>query len=157
MGVRSPPPVARRRRRDVRATTDHDRTSLAAAAYGPNDRARLARAPTAVAIALAGCAASACSIALAYRSDHIDAPGARSALMVWVVLLYVVAGAIAWWRRPQSRFGLLLVAAGFAIFLSSLSWANAALPFTVGIACDLLPAVLFLHVFLAFPTGRLEG
>ncbi len=27
--------------------------------------------------------------------------------------------------------------------------------FTIGIAFDLVPAVLFLHVFLAFPTGRL--
>lgn len=29
-------------------------------------------------------------------------------------------------------------------------------PLTLGLAFDLLPAVLFLHVFLAFPDGRLE-
>ncbi len=30
------------------------------------------------------------------------------------------------------------------------------MPFTIGIAFDLVPAVVFLHVFLAFPSGRLE-
>jgi signal transduction histidine kinase len=37
-----------------------------------------------------------------------------------------------------------------------LAWANAAVPITVGEAFDGLPPVLFLHVFLAFPSGRLE-
>ncbi|HEX4690214.1 MAG TPA: histidine kinase, partial [Solirubrobacteraceae bacterium] len=40
--------------------------------------------------------------------------------------------------------------------LSTLAWANHAVPYTVGQAFDLLPAVLFLHVFLAFPDGRLR-
>ena len=31
-----------------------------------------------------------------------------------------------------------------------------ALPYTIGLLFDLLPAVIFLHVFLAFPSGRLE-
>jgi signal transduction histidine kinase len=48
------------------------------------------------------------------------------------------------------------VAAGFAMFVSSLQWASAALPYTLGLAFDLLPAALFIHVFLAFPSGRLE-
>ena len=49
-----------------------------------------------------------------------------------------------------------MVAAGFAMFVSSFQWASAALPYTIGLAFDLLPAVLFVHVFLAFPSGRLE-
>jgi signal transduction histidine kinase len=77
--------------------------------------------------------------------------------MVWAVLGYILAGLVAWWRQPESRFGPLLLTAGFVMFLSSLSWANDAHPYTIGIVFDLLPAVLFLHVFLAFPTGRLEG
>jgi hypothetical protein len=108
-------------------------------------------------IAVAAFAAAAVSVALAVTSDHISDAGAHAAQTVWVTLGYIVAGLIAWWRRPESRFGLLMVAAGFAIFVSSISSANAALPFTVGTAFDLLPAVLFLHVFLAFPTGRLQG
>src|SRR6266508_4619549 len=49
-----------------------------------------------------------------------------------------------------------MIASGFAMFLSSLGWANTAALHTIGQAFDLLPAIVFLHVFLAFPTGRLE-
>jgi signal transduction histidine kinase len=109
------------------------------------------------AIALAGAVAAATAAALALRSDHVSEPGARAALVVWVILPYVLAGVVAWWRRPESHFGPLLIAAGFTFFLSSISTANSAAGYTIGIAFDLLPAVLFLHVFLAFPTGRLES
>jgi signal transduction histidine kinase len=108
-------------------------------------------------LAIAGCLAAAATIALAYGSDHLEEPGLRAALVVWIVVPYVGAGLVAWWRRPESRFGPLMVAAGFGMFLSSLQWANSALPYTIGLAFDLLVAVLFLHVFLAFPSGRLEG
>jgi signal transduction histidine kinase len=107
-------------------------------------------------IALAGCAATALATALALTSDHIEAPGVQAALVGWIVLGYVVSGAIAWWRRPDSRFGPLMVAAGFTFFLSILSWSNASVPFTLGIFFDLVPAALYIHVFLAFPSGRLE-
>jgi signal transduction histidine kinase len=109
------------------------------------------------AIALGGVAAAAVSVALALRSDHVSEPGVRAVLVVWVILPYVLAGVVAWWRRPDSRFGPLLVAAGYTFFLSSISTANWEIAYTIGIAFDLLPAVLFLHVFLAFPSGRLES
>jgi signal transduction histidine kinase len=107
-------------------------------------------------LALAGFAACVATFALAYGSDHLAEPGIRAGLVVWVAAPYVGAGLIAWWRRPDSRFGPLMVAAGFGFFLSALQWANTALPFTVGFALDLLPAVLFMHVYLAFPGGLLE-
>jgi signal transduction histidine kinase len=50
-----------------------------------------------------------------------------------------------------------MVAAGFATALTTLSWSSASVPWTLGIALDFLPPVLFLHVFLAFPSGRLES
>jgi signal transduction histidine kinase len=77
-------------------------------------------------------------------------------LLNWITLPYIAAGTIAWQRRPDSRFGPLMVAAGFATFVSSLQWTNGGIPFTVGMAFDLLPAALLLHLFLAFPSGRLE-
>jgi len=109
------------------------------------------------ALALAGCAAAALTFAVAFASDHVSDALVDAALLDWIVLPYVLAGVVAWWRRPESRFGPLMVAAGFGMFLSSLQWANWALPYTIGLAFDLLPAVLFIHVFLAFPGGRLEG
>ena len=108
------------------------------------------------ALAVAACVTASAVIALAITSDHVTEPAIQAALMDWGVLAYVLAGTVAWWRRPASRFGPLLIAAGFAFSATSLSWSNAGLPFTIGVALDLLPAVLFLHVFLAFPTGRLE-
>jgi signal transduction histidine kinase len=107
-------------------------------------------------IALAGCVATAIATALALTSDHVDTPGVQATLVGWIVLGYVVSGAIAWWRRPDSRFGPLMVAAGFTFFLSILSWSNASVPYTLGIFFDLVPAALYIHVFLAFPSGRLD-
>src|SRR5919108_3836849 len=107
------------------------------------------------AIALVGCAAAACSFALAFASDHVAEPGLQAALIDWITIPYIFGGLIAWSRRPDSRFGPLMVAAGFTMFLSSLQWTSAALPYTIGLAFDLVPAALFLHEFLAFPSGRL--
>jgi signal transduction histidine kinase len=76
-------------------------------------------------------------------------------LLNWITLPYILAGLIAWSRRPESRFGPLMIAAGFAMFLSSLQWSDATVPYTVGLAFDLVPAALLLHLFLAFPSGKL--
>ena len=109
------------------------------------------------ALAAAGCAAAGATVALALTSDHVPQPaGLQAALLDWITLPYILGGLVAWWRRPESRFGPLMVAAGFAIFLSSLQWASDALPYTIGLAFDLVPVAIFLQVFLAFPSGRLE-
>jgi signal transduction histidine kinase len=108
------------------------------------------------AIALAGCVATAIATTLALTSDHVETPGIQALLVDWIVLGYVVSGAVAWWRRPDSRFGPLMVAAGFTFFLSVLSWSSAGVPFTIGILFGLVPAAIYLHVYLAFPSGRLE-
>jgi len=107
------------------------------------------------AIALAGVAAAATTAALGLSNGEVDHVGTRVFLNDWITLNYILAGLIAWWRRPDRRFGLLMVAAGFVNFLATLDWATAAVPYTIGVALDLLAPVLFLHVFLAYPSGRL--
>jgi signal transduction histidine kinase len=107
-------------------------------------------------IALAACAATAVATALALTSDHVSEPGIQALLVDWIVFGYVISGVIAWWRRPDSRFGPLMVTAGFTFFLSALSWSNIAALYTLGITFDLVPAAIYVHVYLAFPTGRLE-
>jgi signal transduction histidine kinase len=109
------------------------------------------------AIAVAGVAAAAMTLALGVRNDEVDHVGIRVFLNDWITLNFIGAGLIAWWRRPESRFGPLMVAAGFVNFLATLDWASAAVPYTIGVALDLLAPVLFLHVFLAYPSGRLTG
>jgi signal transduction histidine kinase len=105
---------------------------------------------------LAALSAAAGSVLLAHASDHLSEPALQAALLNWTTLPYIAAGSIAWSRRPDSRFGPLMVAAGFAMFLSSLQWSSTDLPFTLGMAFDLLPAAVLLHLFLAFPSGRLD-
>jgi signal transduction histidine kinase len=110
-----------------------------------------------VAIAVAGVAAAVTTLVLALTNDQIDHVGVNVFLNDWITLNYIGAGLIAWWRRPESRFGLLMVAGGFLNFLATLHWASADVPVTIGFVLDLLPPVFFLYVFLAYPTGRLAG
>ncbi len=108
-------------------------------------------------IALAGVVAAAGAVGLALTSDDPgQEPGLHAVLLDWAALPYILAGLIAWWRRPDSRLGPLMIAVGFLSFVPTLAWANSAVAITIGEAFDALPPVLFLHVFLAFPTGRLE-
>jgi signal transduction histidine kinase len=64
-----------------------------------------------------------------------------------------------WLRRPASRFGPLLAAAGFAWFL--LEWNNpgigSALAFTVGLCLYAACPPLVGHAVLAYPGGRLSS
>jgi signal transduction histidine kinase len=122
-------------------------------------RVGTARAPKPVllwAVVLAGCAAAACTVAVDLTSDQLSQPVVHAILLDWITLPYIFGGVVAWWRRPDSRFGPLMVAAGFGMFLASLGSANSTLLSTIGNAFDLLVVVLFLHVFLAFPSGKLE-
>ena len=113
------------------------------------------------AVALAGCAAATVSLVAVLRNPlvgpELGEPLVIALLSNWLTLSYVLCGLYAWWRRPESRFGALMVAAGFANFISTLSWTTNDLTFTLGQALDLVPPVLFMHVFLAFPSGRLRG
>jgi hypothetical protein len=132
---------------------------MAAAGFAQVGDPHVARAPRLSVlwvIALAGCAAPACSFALALGNDELAEPGLRAALTAWITLPFIFGGLVAWWRRPDSRFGPLMVAAGLTMFLSSLQWASGTVPYTIGLAFDLFPAALLLHVFLAFPSGRLQ-
>jgi signal transduction histidine kinase len=108
-------------------------------------------------IGAAACAAVVLSVAIQLSSDQRSEPGVHAALMSWVTLTFVFAGLVAWRRRPDSRFGPLMIVAGAGTFLSSLASSHLAALFTIGIAFDLGAAVVFLHVFLAFPGGRLES
>src|SRR4051812_22221813 len=107
-------------------------------------------------IAVVGCAAAIGAVRLAHASDQLSEPVLQAVLLNWITVPYILAGLIAWSRRPESRFGPLMIAAGFAMFLSSLQWSDATVPYTVGLAFDLVPAALLLHLFLAFPSGKLS-
>jgi signal transduction histidine kinase len=138
---------------------------MAASAIAAGLDRRAARAPPppsiSLAIAIVGCAAAAVSFTLAVVGEGVGVelgePLVIAVLTALLTLSYVLCGLFAWRRRPDSRFGALMVAAGFVNFASTLVWSTSDVPHTVGQAIDLVPPVLFLHVFLAFPDGRLRG
>jgi hypothetical protein len=108
------------------------------------------------AISLAGLLVGLTTFLLAFASDHVPDPGVQAPLYCLIEVPYILGGALAWWRRPDSRFGPLMIGAGFVAFLSNLAWANSPLPQTIGQTFDLVPVVIYLHVFLSYPNGRLE-
>jgi signal transduction histidine kinase len=137
---------------------------MAVFAPSPDEGTAAIRAPKLSllwAVSLAGCAAGASSVVLTLTSDAVNGevgePLVIALLSSWITVSYVLCGLIAWSRRPASRFGPLMIAAGFASFLTDLSWMTTDVPYTIGQALDLLPPVLFLHVFLAYPSGRLQS
>jgi signal transduction histidine kinase len=83
-------------------------------------------------------------------------PYVHAGLVAWITVAYILCGLIAWWRRPESRFGPLMVLAGFSPAVSRLAEAELGVLRVIGEALLLLPPLLFLHVFLAYPTGRLD-
>ncbi|MHA7270114.1 sensor histidine kinase [Arthrobacter sp. HLT1-20] len=74
-----------------------------------------------------------------------------------VVLAYFGAGVRAWYRRPGNRFGVLIVAGGFAVFLGGL--ANTGIPLLVAAGCvgATLVLAVMVHLLHAFPSGRVHG
>jgi signal transduction histidine kinase len=110
----------------------------------------------AVAIAAAGIAAGASLFMVALSVDDLSRPGYRAALACWVTLPYIFAGVVAWRRRPENRLGRLMVTAGFGTVPNLLVWSDNDFLFTVGVATQFLPPALYLHLFLAFPKGRLS-
>jgi signal transduction histidine kinase len=107
------------------------------------------------AFALLGCAAPARSIVLVLTRDDIDL--VQVALLDWITVPFILAGLVAWIRRPESRLGPLMIGGGFAAGLSALQLTHVDALYTIGGVFDILPAALFLHVFLAFPDGRLRS
>ncbi|HSL66126.1 MAG TPA: histidine kinase [Gaiellaceae bacterium] len=136
-------------------------TTVAPAYRAEPDAVRAPGVTIRAAIALAGLAAASYSFVSALQSPAVGAelgePLVVALLANWITVSYVLCGLLAWAQRPDSRFGPLMVAAGFANFVSTLSWTTNDATFTLGQALDLVPPVLFLHVFLAFPTGRLRS
>jgi signal transduction histidine kinase len=108
-------------------------------------------------LGLAAVASCAVTAGLASVNGQLYQPALRVLLVSWITLPYIFAGIVAWKRRPDSAFGPLMILAGFVIQLSILQWTNQPVLNTIGQLCDLLVAAVWLHVFLAYPSGRLAG
>jgi PAS domain S-box-containing protein len=106
-------------------------------------------------IGTAALAATAAAVYTTAVSRHAPNPMGHAALTVVVCLSFVGTGLLALRRPPYVRFGLLLVAAGFAALLGALHDANGAAVYTTGVITANLVFAVIVHALLAFPRGRL--
>ena len=97
----------------------------------------------------------AAALLVLYAHDFQPYGPGREAAQVVVGGVWLVAGLIAWQRRPGNRVGPLMTAIGFLDVAPELFW-NAALPFTLAELTYWFALPVFVHLFLAFPTGRLS-
>jgi signal transduction histidine kinase len=107
-------------------------------------------------VAFAALIVGAAASALIVSSDHIDQPGLGVAIGLLITWSFIGTGLYAWWRRPTSRFGALMVLVGFTFVLGSLTASDDPVIFTVGVLLSSIYYVVFAHALLAYPDGRLE-
>jgi signal transduction histidine kinase len=102
----------------------------------------------AVALALATAAS-----AVLYPTD----PAIRIIVTLAIAVGFVAAGLVAWATRPNNGLGRLMTVLGFCLLLRKFQFGE---PddwlFTIGFLVRDLPWVVFGHIVLAYPTGRLE-
>jgi signal transduction histidine kinase len=107
-------------------------------------------------VAFAAVIAGAAASALVLSSDHTEMSGLAVAIGLLVSWSFVGTGLFAWWRRPSNRFGALMTAVGFTFMLDALVASDDSVVFTFGVIVSGLYFVVFAHMVLAYPEGRLE-
>ncbi len=70
---------------------------------------------------------------------------------------FLGAGLLAWYRLPDNRIGPLMIACGASWYLPSLEASHQQVIYALGYWLYFLPLLLFTHLALAFPHGRLRG
>ncbi|HEY4347433.1 MAG TPA: sensor histidine kinase [Gaiellaceae bacterium] len=109
-------------------------------------------------LALLGAGGAALGV-LAYHVQVHDlgSPRDRAAATVAVGWSFLVAGLIAWGRRPGNRIGPLMLGAGVALLARQLRYSHDAALFTVFFAIGDVGYAMIAHTVLAYPGGRLIG
>jgi hypothetical protein len=105
-----------------------------------------------VAAAAVGLSFAAYRVQVQAHSRH-----AWAAAQVTVASAFVVAGLVAWLRRPTNRLGPLMLATGVAYLARQLRYSQDALLFTVFFLLGDLAFALAGHSILAYPSGRVHG
>ena len=96
------------------------------------------------------------ALLLVLNSDHEEEPVFVAVAYVLAAWSFILGGLFAWGRRPDNRFGPLLVAVGLTVFIGALEQSNASVPFTLGYVFGGVFIAVFIHALLVFPRGYLE-
>ena len=104
---------------------------------------------------LVAVAESAATVAVVLAGESV-VDGWTMSLALAVALSFVASGLVALWRRPENRTGYLLAAVGYLWFFGALTETGSDWLFTLGVALGSSAFGAFVHLLLAFPTGRLS-
>jgi signal transduction histidine kinase len=110
-------------------------------------------------LAAIAAAAVACGFGLVYLLANAEfAPdhGLWIAADLVIGFGFVGAGLFAWYRNPGNRTGVLMVATGFAWYLSLLERTEPPFLYSLGFLFENLYVGPAVHLLLAYPSGRLE-
>lgn len=111
-----------------------------------------------VGLGVAGTLLGVVAVLIVLDSEHADEIRAGASVVTPVVgFSFLGTGLFAWWRRPANATGPLMTAIGFAWFLSLLDASAEPVPFAIGGLLAALPYGIFLHMLVAFPSGRLSS
>ena len=108
-------------------------------------------------VAVVGLALAAIGTGFVLSSDHLDNKAAFLSLALTVGLSFLISGVIALWRRPDNRTGILLVLVSYFWCLGGLTESNNDWFLTLGMLVNSLALGAFVHLLLAYPSGRLDG
>jgi signal transduction histidine kinase len=106
-------------------------------------------------IAGLGAAATVVAVWALWGSSVVRSPETTAVVKGLLITGYVGVGAYTWWRRPQSRLGLLVAAAGFLYALTALVASTDPWVFSLGRLSLAVLIVYFAYLFLCFPSDRL--
>jgi signal transduction histidine kinase len=99
-----------------------------------------------------------CTLVVAVTLAGTAPENQRSAIaigLVSTVAIPIAVGLLIWSLRPQSRFGPILVAAGFGWSLATLAQSDSSFLYSVGRVSLWMVEPALLYLMLAFPSGRL--
>jgi signal transduction histidine kinase len=109
-----------------------------------------------VAVLLGAIAASAAALWGTLSADFLTYPGWLAVQKADFILGPVLAGLYWYRRRPQSRFGPMLIGFGFIGALYILQSASNSWLFSIGLLAETVIGLATRVLILAFPTGRLD-
>jgi signal transduction histidine kinase len=110
-----------------------------------------------LALAALGAAATGATVWVVARSPVLESPAGSAAVRGLFVASYIAVGTYTWWRRPDSRLGLLVAGAGFLYALTSFNAAESPWPYTFGRVVLAAFIVYLVYVFLSFPYDWLRS
>ena len=108
-------------------------------------------------LAVSGLVAGLIGLSLVLSGAGAELSRVNAFWSVAVGWVFIAGGILAWSRRPDNRFGPLMSASGFAWLVITLQGSGSPILFTAGVLLGGLWSGLFVHMLLAFPSGRLGG